>query len=122
MIGPNEAPNPAHAKETSFKIVSVFPQAKPNAMRDTNRTEIRPRSTYVLSLASLLIIALYNSLISADDVKINYEEILLNTAAKKPANIIPAINGWKIICPNSIKIASASLSFNGGFCWKYAIP
>src|SRR5699024_7957056 len=108
----NEAPNPAHAKETSYKIVTVFPQAKPNAMRDTNRTEIRPRSTYVLSLASLLIIALYKSSISADEVTINCEEIVLITAAKIAANIIPAINGWKIICPNSIKIASGSVSFN----------
>src|SRR5699024_2271612 len=45
IIGPKEAPNPAHAKDTSFKIVSVFAQAKPRATTETINTDILPKKT-----------------------------------------------------------------------------
>src|SRR5690625_941105 len=118
MIGPNAAPNPAQAKETNFKMVFVLPQAKNNATIDTASTTILPKNTYCLSDAFVLNTALYKSSINADDVTINCDDIVLITAAKTAANIIPAINGWKIIWPNSIKIASGSVKSIPGFCWK----
>src|SRR5690625_293155 len=89
MIGPNAAPNPAQAKETNFKMVFVLPQAKNNATIDTASTAILPKNTYCLSDAFVLNTALYKSSINADDVTINCDDIVLITAAKTAANIIP---------------------------------
>src|SRR5699024_49247 len=45
IIGPKDAPKPAQANDTSFKIVPIFVQAKPRAIKETNNTDILPNKT-----------------------------------------------------------------------------
>src|SRR5690625_2455322 len=116
MIGPNEAPNPAHANDTSFNNVAFFAKARNSETMDNKSTASLTIHTYHLSDASDLITALYKSSTKAEEVTINCEEIVLITAAKIAASMIPAINGWKIICPSSINTASLSTRVSAGFC------
>src|SRR5699024_12532372 len=71
IIGPNEAPNPAHENDTILRIDSLFGHARKIAITETTSTAIRPKNTYCLSDASVLMTALYKSSINAEDVTIN---------------------------------------------------
>lgn len=109
MSGPNVAPKPAHAKDTTWNITLRSSKAIIMPNRDIARSVIRDIIIICLSVASLLIIPLKISRDSADEAMSRYESDELIVAARIPDMITPASSGGSSPVDITIKIFSAEL-------------
>src|SRR5699024_5956544 len=81
IAGPNEAPNPAHAKPTRSRIVSFYVHAIIKASIATTKIETLPNNTYLFSDASVLTTPLYKpSTRPEEETRICAEMVHINAA------------------------------------------
>ena len=109
IIGPNVAPNPDHANETTSKITlfSFHAIAIPTAV--ITRSIILESFITCLSVASFLIIPSKRFFETAEAAMRRYESEELIVAARIPAITTPARSGWKRSCARCANTFSAPL-------------
>ena len=103
--GPKVAPNPAQAKATRLRIVSLASHAMAAATTETSITAPRPIQMPTPRPVSLRK-TLYRSSTSADDDTSSCDEIVDMIAARIAAIMNPAISGWKSSCPSAMNTVS----------------
>ena len=122
MIGPNDAPRPAHAYETTSNTELLGSSAITNAIAAITTIEIFETSKTCFSVASFLIRRLKMSVAKDDDATKSCESAVDIIAARIADNIMPATTGGKSFLTTSINTCSLSPSTADGSRPRYAPP